>query len=226
MGAPLNPVPNTLRIVLEGFVDTSAADTLWVNVLHYTYAGTPPSNSACTTIGTNVANTWAADVASLCPSPTTLQVVTVTDLTSTTSGEGEALVLHPGTRGDDSIPANAAVLVSYPSTLRYKGGHPRSYLYVLGNADLLGATNWSTTATAEVQSKWNQFLNDVRNAGTGTGTTLTNFATVRYRGKFLPNGGPPHFYLTNPIVNVVAPGGGVARQQMASQRGRIRRRKA
>lgn len=223
MGAPLNPVPGVLRVVLEGFVDTSSADTLWANVLHFQYSGTQPSNATCVTIGTNVASLWGLDVASLCPSPTTLQVVTVTDLSSTTAGEGEALVLHPGTRGDDSIPANAAVLISYPSALRYKGGHPRTYLYVLGNADLQGATNWSTAATAEVQSKWQGFLKDCTTITSG-GTALTNFCTIRYRGKFLPNAGPPHYYLNTPLVNTVPQNTAVARQRMASQRGRIERR--
>lgn len=226
MGAPLNPVPGVLRVVLQGFVDTSAADTLWANVLHFTYGGTPPSNNSCAVIGNFVANTWASNVASLCPSPTTLQVVTVTDLTSPTAGSGEFLAIHPGTRGDDSIPANAAVLISYPSASRYKGGHPRTYLYVLGNADLQGATNWNTAATAEVQTKWQAFLQGCLSAGNSVGTSLSSFASVRYRGKFLPNGGPPHYYLTNPIVNPIPFGSALARQQMASQRGRIERRRA
>lgn len=225
MGAPLNPVPGAVRVVLEGFVDTSAADTLWANVLHWSYSGQPPTNANCVTFATAIATFWANNVASLCPSPTTLQVVTVTDLSGPSAGEGEALVLHPGTRGDDSIPANAAVLISYPSTIRYKGGHPRSYLYVLGNADLQGATNWSTAATAETQTKWNAFLQGVSTLTAGA-TAFSNFITIRYRGKFLPNGGPPHYYLTTPLVNVVPAGGGIARQQIASQRGRIERRKA
>lgn len=225
MGAPLNPVPGVLRVVLEGFVDTSAANTVWVNVLHWQYSGTAPTDATCVTLGTTIAGLWAQDVASLCPSPTTLQVVTVTDLTSTTSGEGEALVLHPGTRGDDSIPANAAVLFSYPSVLRYKGGHPRSYLYVLGNADLTGATEWTASATTEVQTKWQGFLKDVVGVS-ASGCTLSNFCTIRYRGKFLPNGGPPHFYLNTPLVNTVPINTGVAHRQIASQRGRVGRRKA
>lgn len=225
MGAPLNPVPNVLRVTLEGFVDTSAANTLWANVLHFTYGGTAPDNVSCTSIANQIASTWAAAVASLCPSPTTLQVVTVTDLTSSSAGEGEALVVHAGTRGDDSIPANAAVLISYPSQIRYRGGHPRTYLYCLGNADLQGATNWSTAATAEVQTKWRSFLASCTGVTSG-GATVTNFCSVRYRGKFLPNGGPPHYYLTTPIVNIIPFNTATARQQMASQRGRIERRSA
>jgi hypothetical protein len=225
MGAPLNPVPNVLRVVLEGFVDTSAADTLWANVLHFTYGGTPPSNAVCASIANRISFAWDVDMAPECPSPTTLQVVTVTDLTSDSAGEGEDLTVHPGTRGDDSIPANAALLISYPSQVRYKGGHPRSYLYVLGNADLQGATNWSTAGTAEVQTHWRQFLTDCLTSGSA-GTTLSGFCSVRYRGKFLPNSGPPHFYLTTPIVNPIPIAQALARQQIASQRGRIERRKA
>lgn len=225
MGAPLNPVPNVLRVVLQGFVDTSAANTLWANVIHFAYSGVAPSNQTCVTLGTNIANAWAANMAAECPSPTTLQLVSVTDLTSTAAGAGEALVLHPGTRGDDSIPANAAVLISYPSSVRYKGGHPRTYLYVLGNADLQGATNWSTAATAEVQAHWSAFLQQCLSFAV-SGTQLTQFCSVRYRGKFLPNGGPPHYYLNTPIVNVIPTGSVHANQQMASQRGRIERRRA
>lgn len=225
MGAPLAPVPGVLKVTLEGFVDTSSANTLWVNVLHFTYGGSPPSNASCAAIASNIAGFWASNVASLCPSPTTLQAVTVTDLTSPSSGSGEALPLHPGTRGDDSIPANAAVLISYPVPSRYKGGKPRTYLYVLGNADLLGATNWSTAATAEVQSKWGTFLTQCTLAGSST-TTVSGFCAIRYHGKFLPNSGPPHYYLNTPIVMPITGNSGIARQQMASQRGRIERRKA
>jgi hypothetical protein len=225
MGAPLAPVPNVLRVTLEGFVDTSSADTLWVNVLHYQYGGTPPSNATCAAIAGSIATIWSQNIASLCPSPTTLQVVTVTDLTSNTAGAGEALVLEAGTRGDDSIPANAAVLISYATPARYKGGHPRTYLYVLGNADLQGATNWSTAATAEVQTKWRAFMQAVLGASQA-GTTLSGFCAVRYRGKFLPNGGPPHYYLDTPIVMPIATTSATARQQMSSQRGRIERRRS
>lgn len=225
MGAPLNPVPAVLRVVLSGAVDGQSAANDWANVLHFQYGGTPPSNATCAAIANNMAATWAANIASLCPSPTVLKSVSVTDLTSPTSGGATSLVNDPGTRGDDSIPANAAVLISYGAQFRYKGGHPRTYLYVLGNADLQGATHWSTAATAEVQSKWRLFLVQALTTG-GAGTTISSFCSVRYRGKFLPNGGPPHFYLTNPIVLPIASTQAVAQQQMASQRGRIERRSA
>lgn len=221
MGAPLNPVPNVLKVFLEGFTDGTDVYK-WGNVLHFEYSGTAPSNATCATIATNIGTAWGGNVASLCPSPTTLKTVTVTDLTSTTAGEGQSLTSHSGTRGDDSIPANAAVLISYPSAIRYKGGHPRTYLYALGNSDLTGAGQW--TPTGEVTTHWQAFLTAVLAAG-ASGTVISQFCSVRYRGKFLPNGGPPHFYLTTPLVNVIPISSATAQAEIASQKGRVGRRR-
>lgn len=224
MGAPLAPVPNVLKVFLRGQIDNSSGE-IWGNVLHFSYTGTAPSNATCAAIATQAATAWAANMASTCPSPTELNFVQVVDLTSTTAGEGTFVGVHAGTRGDDSIPANAALLISYPSALRYKGGHPRTYLYVLGNADLNGAMDWSTAATAEVQTKWQAFLGAMVGFSTG-GCTLSGFVSVRYKGKFLPNGGPPHYYLTTPLVNAIPVASATAQAQMASQRGRINRRRS
>jgi hypothetical protein len=221
MGAPLNPVPNVVRVFLEGWIDNDHVFK-WGNVLHFDYSGTVPSNAVCATIAANIDAAWSANVASLCPAPTMLTNVVVTDLSSPTAGEGQSTTSHIGTRGDDSIPANAAVLVSYPSALRYKGGHPRTYLYVLGNADLEGAAHWSTAGAAEVATKWQAFLTACLAAG-ASGTVLSAFVSIRYKGKFLPNGGPPHYYLTNPLVNTIPIASAVAQTEMASQRRRVGR---
>lgn len=219
MGAPLNPVPQVLKVFIEGFVD--GTDTFkWGNVLHFGYTGTAPSNATCATIAGDISTAWSTNMASLCPSPTTLQSVTVTDLTSTGSGEGQSLAAHAGTRGDDSIPANAAVLISYPSAIRYKGGHPRTYLYILGNADLTGAAEW--TPLSEVNTKYQAFLTACISLSVA-GCNVNSFCSVRYRGKFLPNGGPPHYYLTTPLVNPISVSSATARAEMASQRRRIGR---
>lgn len=224
MGAPLNPVPGVLRVFLEGVIDNENVEK-WGNVLHYQYTGTPPTDAICAAFASAIASTWATNMAPACPSPTQLTQVQVTDLTSPSSGEGTWVGNHPGTRGDDSIPANAALLISYVIQNRYKGGHPRTYLYVLGNADLQGASEWSTAATAEVQADWRSFQNTVGTLS-DAGTVFNGFCAVRYRGKFLPNSGPPHFYLDTPIVMPIAVTGMDAVQQIASQRRRVGRRKA
>lgn len=220
---PLPPVPNWLRVVLQGEIDNKDIYP-WANVLHFEYAGTPPSNAVCATLASDVATAWGAHMASTAPSPTHLTQVTVTDLTSDSAGAGEWLGDTPGTRGDDSIPANAAFLVTYPASSRYKGGHPRQYLYVLGNADLDGAAAWSDAGVNEVITKWVAFLGAV-SALSASGTALGSFGAIRYYGKFLPNSGPPRYRLTTPIPMVIntAEAGGV--KEIASQRRRVGRRK-
>lgn len=220
---PLPPVPNWLRVVIQGEIDNTDVYP-WANVLHFEYAGTAPANSVCATLAGDIAAAWNAQMAPECPSPTHLTKVTVTDLTSDTSGSGEWLGDYPGSRGDDSIPANAAMLVSYPSGLRYKGGHPRTYLYVLGNADLTGAAKWTSAATTEVQDHWQGFLSAV-SALSASGTALGSFGSIRYYGKFLPNEGPPRYRLVTPLVNPIDISMAITQEEIASQRRRVGRRK-
>jgi hypothetical protein len=224
MGAPLAPVPGVLRVFIEGFVDNLDLYK-WGNVLHFGYVGGPPDNAACASIADSIAAQWGVQMSPQQPSPSTVQSITVTDLTSDTAGEGKNITVIPGTRGDDSIPANAAVLVSYPSGLRYKGGHPRSYLFCLGNADLTGAAEWNPASLAAVQTAWQNLLNDITSIVVGP-TSVTSFGFVRYRGKYLPNSGPPHYYLDTPLYQTIPISSALCRQEMASQRRRIGRRKA
>jgi hypothetical protein len=122
MGAPLNPVPQVLRVFLEGFIDSINVQK-WGNVLHFSYTGTPPTNAVCATIAQDIYTQWLTHMAPECPSPTELDSVTVTDLTSDTAGSGEfSTTGGSGTRGDDSIPANAAFLISYPQASGTKAG--------------------------------------------------------------------------------------------------------
>lgn len=220
---PLPPIANMLRVVISGEIDTENVYP-WANVLHFGYTGTAPSNAVCASIAGDVSTAWASHMAAECPSPTSLTKVVVTDLTSDSAGEGEDLTVQVGTRGDDSIPANAAGLISYPSALRYRGGHPRQYLYVGGNADLEGAAKWSTAFTAEFLAHWKAFLNEVLTISS-SGTNVNSFASIRYYGKFLPNDGPPRYRLTTPVVNPIVPNNAVSEQEIASQRRRIGRRK-
>lgn len=218
MGAPLKPVPNVLKIVIGG----SQSGRIWANVLHFRYSGGPPTNGDCSSLAAQITIKWNTNMAPECPSPIVLTKVTVTDLTSPTAGGGEATANYAGTRGDDVIGANTAMLVTYPLQLRYKGGHPRSYLLVGGNADNLDGDQWHTAFADEVYTHWTAFLNSIVSSTSGT-TTIAGMVAVRYHGQFLPNGGPPHFYLDNPLVGDLIIDQLQTQIQMASQRRRIGR---
>lgn len=218
MGAPLNPVPQVIRVVLGG----TAGGRPWANILHFGYSGSAVTNANAGGMAEAISNNWSINVASLCPSPIQLDSVTVSDLTSPTGGEAVWNAVHAGTRGDDTIGGNTAVLISYGVQSRFKGGHPRTYLLCLGNADNASTTQWHPTAATEVQAHWQAFLTATLGYSIG-GSTIATFGFVRYHGKFLPNEGPPHYYLTNPQFLVLNIANSIAQVQMASQRRRIGR---
>lgn len=219
--APLAPVPNVLKVVIQGNTST-VGEYPWANILHFQYSGTAPSGAQCATFAGQIHSAWATNMAPECPSTTVENFTSVTDLTSATSGSGESLTSSPGTRGDDEIPANAAMLVSYPVATRYRGGHPRSYLVVGGNADFLDAAHWSTAFTAECQTHWQAFLNAIL-ALSGGGCTISELVAVSYISKEVNPVAP--YRRPTPLVFPLTVASATTSEQMASQRRRIGRRR-
>lgn len=215
---PLPPVPGVLHIVLAG----TSATRKWANGLHWGYTGTPPTNATCQALGNLLANAWQANIASLQPSPIVMTTITVTDLSSPTSGQGVVNPNIAGTRGDDVIGANTAVLISYPVQGRFRGGHPRTYLLAGGNADNQDGMNWHPAFAAGVDTQWRAFLAAIQAMATG-GMAMGQFGFVRYNGRFLPNDGPPGYRLTTPVFVPLQTAAAFTQTQMASQRRRIGR---
>lgn len=217
---PLPPVASTLRIV----IGQQAASRAVVNILHWQYTGTPPSNATCAAIAASFQAGWQNNISSLQISTTTLNSVIVTDLTSPTAGEGEVVLAtpFPGARGDDPIGNNTSMLISYAVNGRFRGGHPRTYLNAGGHSDIQDPAHWHTAFVTETTTKWSTFLTSMNGISTG-GTTFGQFCAVRYHGKFLPNSGPPAFRLLTPVVLPLAIAHAAAQGQMASQRRRIGR---
>jgi hypothetical protein len=215
------PVPNVLKILIGGFVDNVKVQN-WANVLHVGYSGTAPTNANLVQYCNQIHASWVTNMAPECPAPTSLATIQVTDLTSDTSASGELNTVAQGTRGDDSGPANAAVLVSYTVPQRWRGGHPRTYLYVGGVADYQGAAEWATAFQAEVLAHWQTFLNQIVPFGAG-GTAVNDLVCVRTHGKFLPNGGPPNYVLNTPQVIPLNSANTRVSAEIASQRGRVGR---
>lgn len=210
-------VGNVLKVVLRGYVD-NLLENIWENVLHWRWSGSTPDSTALNNIASQIATAWSTHMAPEAPSPTSLRNVQVTDLTSASSAEGNWDGSTFGTRGDDSIPANAAALISYPIDLRYRGGHPRTYLMVGGNADLQGAAEWSTLFQAEFRQHWVDFLNGVAIISVPPGTSMAGLVAVFYHG----HGGPysEGTVRVQPIVQPINFNICVAQPNIASQRRR------
>lgn len=219
MAGPFPPVPNVVQVRVQG----TTPNELWENVLYVQYSGTAPTAANLSAYALLIQQAWNNNMAAECPSRIIHTNCTVTDLSSNTGAQGVSNTSIPGTRGDDLIPANAAVLISYPVSARWRGGHFRQYLLAGGNADNQDGMSWHAAFVTEVQNHWNNFfLGFIGN--TQGGTTFTQHVGVRRHGKYLPNAGPPHYVLDNPIVIPIAPNSAVAHAQIASQKGRIGRR--
>lgn len=218
---PLPDVPNVLKVVVQGN-GSEATPITWANVLHWHYTGSAPSSTTLNTVAAHIGASWGTHMAPECPSPTVQNLIEVIDLTSSTSASGFDFTSRAGTRGDDEIPANSAMLAIYPVSRRYRGGHPRSYLLVGGNADFLDMAHWSTAFTAEVQSHWYDFLNAILAYSTG-GMTIDRLVNVSYYSKEI-NPVPP-YRRTTPLVDDLDIGTMFTEQQIASQRRRIGRKR-
>lgn len=219
MGQPYPPVPSVISVLLRG---TTGAE-LWENRLHYQYSGTIPTPAALAALGGNVRASWATQVAPLVAPGSSLTECLLTDLNSNTGAQGADTTVVAGTRTGGQIAANAAVLISYPSTIRYRGGHPRTYLLAGVTTDLQNPFTWSAAFQNTVATNWGNFTAALIGQSSG-GTSITAFCSVRQHGRFLANGGPPHYVLTTPIVTQMPLRSFVVQAEVASQKGRIGRR--
>ncbi len=213
----LPPVANVVKTVVAGTYGLYK----WANILHWLFTGSVPGVSDLVAWNNRIATNWSTDMAPEQISSCSVTHITSTDLTSSMGAQDELLTGIPGTRGDDEIPANAAVLVVYPSDRRYRGGHWRSYLVAGGNADFRDSGSWSTAFTAEVQAHFRSFLTATI-PFTSSATTFVDLVGVSYIDKAL-NPVPP-YRRTTPLVQILPITEAFTVQEMASQRRRIGRK--
>lgn len=219
---PLPPAANVFMVQLEGLV-SATQPYKWANVLHLSWNGTSPTAAVATAFANATMSLWATHVSPLQSSQVSIDSVTYTDLTSNTGAVGLWESHTPGTRGDEFLAGNVAVLISYPAPLRYRGGHPRTYLFAGQQPDLADTGHWLGTFTDLVTTNWKAFLAGVI-ALSNSGTALTGQVYVSYYStELVPT--PPH-RRTVAAVYPIAPGSAFAQAEVASQRRRIGRRRA
>lgn len=176
----LPDVPNMLKIEhLMSVGNDGSAMVRWF----VAYTGTAPSDSVCNSIAGACAAAWATDLAPLANTDVILNEITVTDLTSPTSGRGVWSGSHAGTRSTTTLPGATAVLINMPIARRYRGGKPRSYWPFLGGTDLLTAQQWESSAVTAVEGGLESYLTAVYASGSG-GTTVSTLSNVSYYSGF------------------------------------------
>lgn len=202
--------PNVLQIKLAGLRDGRN----WANIFHCSYEGAAPGSTALATFAGTLTGAWTSYIAPLCDANTTLEEVVVTDLTSQTAGQGEDTSTVTGSRTGDSIPPQCAMLINYPISVRYRGGHPRQYLSVGVATDLDSPAQWSSTFLAAVTAAWSDFWGALLSQVVGTATIVALGLVSRVLNKE-----PRNPYVFVPTVgNIFEP-----QAEVATIRRRVRR---
>lgn len=218
---PLPNVPNVLKVEFAG---TDSGGRPWANVTHFQWSGATPSVSMCQGFADQLGTSWATYMAPLQPAATSLETVKVTDLSSSMGASFEASVPTAGTREGAFLPASAAALVSYPGAgPRYRGGHPRQYLLVGVQADLVDEAHWTTDFVTAFEDGWRNemtvYVGDVID-----GTTIDTQCAVSYYTTDYAT--IPHTRIRKTVPDVYVISSYVGQPQLASQRSRIGRRRS
>jgi len=208
-------VPQVVKIAVKGQVGIYN----WVNVFHAKYTGAAPSVSTCETFADNIGASWAAYITGLQDTSTVMSEVTVTDLTSPESASGVAAATNTGSRSGDFLPASACFLTNYPISLRYRGGHPRTYWSIGVWSDLLDPSHWTggdggfvSIASGAIAN----FLNGIWGMTAGA-TVLAQMGAVSYNTAGARRGTPVWLpYASASAFN--------AQAELASQRRQIGRK--
>lgn len=210
-------VPNVLKVVLSGTLGSQN----WAIVLHESWSGGGPSVADLDTYATALEASWSTNMKSIFPSDVVLTQIKVTDLTSSTGNQGTWSGSVAGTGSGQINSGNAAVLLNYPSSFRYRGGHPRTYLPPATAADLTNSNTWNGTLTGAVTTGWTAFCVTM-NTSSYSSFTCGGQCAVSYVSTAI-NPTPPH-RRTTPIVMGIPSGTFSVVAKVASQRRRIGRK--
>jgi hypothetical protein len=217
---PLPLVPNVIKIVNECQGNDGR---LAANVLHWTYGGSAPNSDVCVDIAGSFWDLWNDNFIPLMPAQTSLVQTTVTDLSTSTGGEGTYNndgTPAPGTSAHGMLPLHSCFLVSMYVEERYRGGHPRMYLPVGTTDDLNDDGDWKSTSVSAFMDAWSNIITDFVRSYTSTELALQ--CAVSYYSGTDPTTRKP-IRRDVPLVYDIPVDGYTGQEKLATQRRRVRK---
>lgn len=180
---PLPDAAAIVRIRVGGTIDTEVFN----NIFHVQYSGGAPSVVSLSSVCSDFATAYNDNFLALIPTSVTVTTVEAQDLTTPLASQASISFSEAGTRSGTSFPNNVAVCVSWKINVRYRGGHPRTYLPGGVLADLNGGNRWSDAFVTAAEGAADSFLDDV-NAITAGGSTykLVCLSYVRNKIALVP----------------------------------------
>lgn len=178
---PDHPGVLAIRHFFEVGSDTNVACRL-----HYTYSGTAPADAACVTIATDVLTSMHTNLLPVMNQDNSIASVSVTDLTSPSSGFGQHFAAANGAVTSQPLPPAACVLLNVRIGRRYRGGKCRTYWPLGSAADLATTLEWAGASVTAFEAAIAQVIDDtiaISTAGTTIGTLVnisnySGFSTV------------------------------------------------
>lgn len=193
------------------------------------YSGGPPNSTDLNTLATDVKNSWNTTVGPQVSTAEALHGVTITDLSSDTGAVGVWEGTESGTySGGSQLTASVCAVINHQTGVRYRGGHPRTYLRCgVFDTDVVNGTNeWTSTFQGTITSAWQAWIAAILAVST-ISITLTNIVNVSwYQGvdtSTPPWRGPGYKYppklRTTPRVETI--NGSSCALKLGSQRRRL-----
>ncbi len=216
----LPAVPNVLKVIWKSVLDE---DVDVVNVTHWQYSGTAPTDADLTEWAEDMMASWGTNMATQLSDHVALVEVEAIDLTSSTAAQGAFAGNVPGTGTGGRVGAGTALVISKEIARRYRGGHPRQYIAGMESANLQDSQTWNSTTVAAMTVAWIGIQTDAATNLWAGGSSLVEVNISYFQGftnHTYPSGrvrAIPNLRVT-PLVDVVA--GVKTNPKVASQRRR------
>lgn len=203
---PLPPVAGVCKVEFTGFLNGVS----WACIMHEGYTGAPPTPGAVQLLANKFKDAWLNDIAPYLPSASFLQATTVSDLSSNLGAVGVNTTSVPGSRAGTALPNNCTPVISWTIARKYRGGHPRTYLPGINQADVVSGTTLDPTFITLLSGGASSFLASSSIPG-AVPMALTGLVCVHYR-----HGAA---YVIPPTVDTIV--SGAAHAGLGTQRKRL-----
>lgn len=177
------PLPSPGNIIRVQFNTGDGASIEAGSRYFLSYTGAAPSGGVLDTLADDVASGWNTHIAPFVLDAEALHGVVCTDLSSAMGAEGTWTGTYNGTSGSAAqLPANIAACMVHSIPVRYRGGHPRTYLRCGSVDDLTSPNEWDSTRQGVFNAGWAAWIAAILGTS-GLGITLTNIVSVNwYKG--------------------------------------------
>lgn len=168
------------------------------------YAGVTPADADLNTYAVAVNTAWAAGGGpnSFMSNQIEYTGCTLEDLTSPTSAVGGLPAAVTGSHTDAYVTADAAFVVGYLISRRYRGGHPRGYWPLGVEAFLASDQEWAAASVTNMTAGIVQFFSTLLSTGLGAGVISAQVNVSYYEGFTAVENPLTHRYRNVPDLRV------------------------